>query len=522
MKKNLLLALLPLLALGLSSCNGIPEEEPKDEDPTQEGEGGSSEGEGEGQGEGEGGGSEGGEGGGSEGGEGEGGGSEGGEGGEGGGSEGGEGGEGGGQEERTPAAHKFYLAGADVPLYEDKTFNPATDVWGGVNKFVTDPVNVTEGQTVLVVAEDNTHVWANAANASNNVNGNDPDGYTVKVTASAVTLELYVYSDGYAFNLGGYDYVPPVETPVKFNISQEDVLSGYDIFLYYWGEGGLVGWSKAIKVEGGVEVVVHKDATGMLLVATTTGIETPSWNDGSIKYKTEDIAIDGRTEYTITFVEFDGGQGGEGGEGGEQEQTDISVFVNGTPLYIGSETIPEGSSDKAIFKVSMNENDIAYVAAGTTALEFKGLNGVAFGEATTTFTAPATAEYTFYVTSTNEIWVIYAVEPVGVATVDLYAKFGITNEQTSLVAYAWVFSTATDGTWYLATYVPEEWEKDNDRHYTIQLENPLGKTVVLALFAADSGVDADHSPDASWTGKVSQSGDAPIQQNEANFFASVE
>ena len=103
--------------------------------------------------------------------------------------------------------HTYTLNGTQVALYVDEDYDPDTDIWGGVAKFTSGPIDVTAGDTIAVTANpsegDPVAVYANGLNANNNVSGTTPDAYTVKATAEDAILSLYQYEDGWAFNLTG-------------------------------------------------------------------------------------------------------------------------------------------------------------------------------------------------------------------------------------------------------------------------------------------------------------------------------
>ena len=106
------------------------------------------------------------------------------------------------------SAHTYTLNGTEVALYIDDDFDPETDIWGGIAKFTSGPIDVTAGDTIAVTANPSeaepVAVYANGVNANNNVNGTSPEtGYTVKATAEDAILTLYQYESGWAFNLTG-------------------------------------------------------------------------------------------------------------------------------------------------------------------------------------------------------------------------------------------------------------------------------------------------------------------------------
>lgn len=111
-------------------------------------------------------------------------------------------------------------------------------------------------------------------------------------------------------------------------------------------------------------------------------------------------------------------------------------------------------------------------------------------------------------------------EPSNLTLVDVYAKFGIGNEQVNLPTFVWVWPDGGEGTWYHAIHVVETWEETNNRHYTFTMENPIGMNIVMAVFSASSGFDAEHLP-TSWDDKITQSADGVIQTHEGAVFADL-
>lgn len=105
------------------------------------------------------------------------------------------------------SAHTYTLNGTTVALYIDEDYDPDTDIWGGIAKFTSGPIDVTAGDTIAVTANPSeaepVAVYANGLNANNNVNGTTPDAYTVKESAEDAVLTLYQYDSGWAFNLTG-------------------------------------------------------------------------------------------------------------------------------------------------------------------------------------------------------------------------------------------------------------------------------------------------------------------------------
>ena len=105
------------------------------------------------------------------------------------------------------SAHTFTIGSTEYALYVDDTFDPDTDVWGGVAKFVSAPLDVTAGDSIAVTANPSEAepvvVYKNGFNANNNVAGTEPASYTVKASAEGAVLSLYQYEKGWAFNLTG-------------------------------------------------------------------------------------------------------------------------------------------------------------------------------------------------------------------------------------------------------------------------------------------------------------------------------
>ena len=127
-------------------------------------------------------------------------------------------------------------------------------------------------------------------------------------------------------------------------------------------------------------------------------------------------------------------------------------------------------------------------------------------------------KYNFYIETGDYqpgIWVEKVketpeVDPGTVVTANLYVKFNISDADIDRV-YAWVWTSETDGAWYYATHVQETWTAASNRHYTISIADPVGKKVKVASFSAESGVDAEHAPDAEWSGKIAESAEATFQ-----------
>ena len=155
------------------------------------------------------------------------------------------------QEEHELTAHSVKLGDADpVYLWQDESYDPETDLWSGaVAKFTTGPLSVTAGESILVTAvgEDETpvNVYKNGFNANNNVEGTEPTAYTIKESADDAVLDLYQYSDGWAFNLSGLssevdpggDPADP-EIPASALFTVPGAWNKDTIYVYAWsGEG---------------------------------------------------------------------------------------------------------------------------------------------------------------------------------------------------------------------------------------------------------------------------------------------
>ena len=206
----------------------------------------------------------------------------------------------------------------------------------------------------------------------------------------------------------------------------------------------------------------------------------------------------------------------------ESSETDPTYIVSVKDVIVDvAVTKPSTGTDKGYFELALEAEDYVKVTFGASSLTFAGYNGDAYEDPDTMFTAELDGDYKFYITSEDVIWVTRQEDHSGEHTVHLYTKYAITNEQTALVAYVWTWSDDVAGSWALATHVTETWEAESNRHYTCTISDPVGMKVILAIFSADSGVDADNEPNANWDGCVLQSGDATIEDWTTSVGANV-
>ena len=205
-----------------------------------------------------------------------------------------------------------------------------------------------------------------------------------------------------------------------------------------------------------------------------------------------------------------------------------TVITNGLPVnpsketeyqMIGAkfETVELMSQIKFVFTPAEGDPvdyDFSKVKADCLALVEEGENGY--------FKIKEAGTYNFYIETGDYqpgIWVEKAkeIDPTAVTTMNLYVKFNIEDANLGSV-YAWVWSEGGEGAWHYATYVAEDWEALNNHHYTVGVVDPVGKKVKVAVFSAESGVDADHAPDAEWTGKIAESAEATFADWGADIY----
>ena len=204
-------------------------------------------------------------------------------------------------------------------------------------------------------------------------------------------------------------------------------------------------------------------------------------------------------------------------------EADPTYVVSVNDLIVNvAVTKPSSGTDKGYFELALEANDVVKVTFGASAINFAGYNGNAYAEPASAFTAENDGDHKFYITDKDVIWVTRQEDHSGEQTVDLYTKFSIPDDKAALVAYAWVWADGQDGAWALATHdTAYAYDKEWDRHYTCTVSDPVGKKVILAIFSADSGVDADHEPNATWDGCVVESGTATIEDWTTSVGANV-
>ncbi len=206
----------------------------------------------------------------------------------------------------------------------------------------------------------------------------------------------------------------------------------------------------------------------------------------------------------------------------ESSEADPTYIVSVKDVIVNvAVTKPSTGTDKGYFELALEAEDYVKVTFGSSTINFAGYNGDAYEEARSSFTADLDGDYKFYITNEDVIWVTRQENHSGEQTVHLYTKYAITNEQTALVAYVWAWSDEVAGSWALATHVTETWEAESNRHYSCTISDPVGMKVILAIFSADSGVDADHEPNANWDGCVLRSGSATIEDWTTSVGANV-
>jgi len=207
----------------------------------------------------------------------------------------------------------------------------------------------------------------------------------------------------------------------------------------------------------------------------------------------------------------------------QSSETDPTYIVSVKDLIVDVDvTKPSTGTDKGYFELALKAEDYVKVTFGASSLTFAGYNGKAYEDPDTMFTADLDGDYKFYINDKGVIWVARQEDHSGEQTVHLYTKFSIPDDKVGLVAYAWVWEDGKDGAWYLATYdAAYEYAGEWDRHYTCTVADPVGKKIILAIFSADSGVDADHEPNATWDGCVVESGNATIVDWTTSVGANV-
>ncbi len=191
-----------------------------------------------------------------------------------------------------------------------------------------------------------------------------------------------------------------------------------------------------------------------------------------------------------------------------------SAMINGVQQAITNllAEAPDEKGNLAKFAVTLAVGDNLSIFSDGEALHFfswdetVGEEGAAVDDGVT-FTATKEGEHTIWLNGDVQLWVVEPSDtPAEGTTVSLYAKFGISDEEALLPAYAWVWSESVAGTWHYATHVAETWTAANNRHYTFNFEGDyVGMQVILAIFSADSGVSETQVPDETWSGKVKES-----------------
>lgn len=95
-----------------------------------------------------------------------------------------------------------------------------------------------------------------------------------------------------------------------------------------------------------------------------------------------------------------------------------SAKVNGEPITL-TDVKEEGSTDNAVYKINLKENDEIAFMNGLYPLYIAGINGKVQSLKQSSFVAPEETEYTFYINATNEIWITYSHAD---GHLDLYVK----------------------------------------------------------------------------------------------------
>ena len=194
-----------------------------------------------------------------------------------------------GTPDTTHSTHFYVLGtGAAVYLDEDTTYNPATDMWGGIAKFVSEPIDVTADQDITVTAKISTdealEVYANGSNAQNNVKG-EYGSYKVKATATGAKIELYQYTTGWAFNLTGYTPAAPETKNISVVASENWLADSAETYVWAWGTGISGVWYKLDFTGTAGTLTVDENITGLKLVrlnpsSTKPVVDSTTYGDG--------------------------------------------------------------------------------------------------------------------------------------------------------------------------------------------------------------------------------------------------
>ena len=344
------------------------------------------------------------------------------------------------------------------------------------------------------------------------------------------TLSLTVGGEAVALNKNETPDAGKAEsyTSAEVNLTkgQSIVIKLGDVTVELWRENegtDLSNVNERPSAEKVAAVTVHNDAEKATIYVHKN-------NDGS---------------YGIWVTGYVADQGGE--QGGEEQQDPANL------VYL----IREGQEDQKIELVANKEGEVKIEKLDlqvSDIFSFKvGENWVKFAQLHSTdeavlakfasYTNPedehdasngnvtvvTAGKYNFYVKlDGSEVWVTENAEQGGeqggeeggeeqatLSTVNCWSKIQVPAECVDRV-YAWVWGNGDEGSWKYCTHVVETWESDSNRHYTVQLENPVGMGIKLVCFNSASGVDAEHAP-TGWNNIQSQSGDATITSTLSVF-----
>ena len=101
-----------------------------------------------------------------------------------------------------PTNHKLNLGDDVYDIYKVVDYD-GLDIWGGVNKFVTDEIDVTAGQSIAVNIDGVGEIWRDANDQQNNVNGAALGEFTIAADAEGIRVTIYEYGDGWAYHVPG-------------------------------------------------------------------------------------------------------------------------------------------------------------------------------------------------------------------------------------------------------------------------------------------------------------------------------